>query len=105
MADDWRCAGCGIISPDRQRMCDCPTNVVSRRGGEFQWKRPPDTHWAVTVSRGGEEIVTIESNCLSGSELSPEDEDTIRTAASHLLAFIGDPAPPSPSLPESPIDG
>jgi hypothetical protein len=49
-------------------------------------------HWAVTVERSGEKIVTIESNCLSGRDLSPEDEETIRTAAHHLLAFIGDPA-------------
>jgi hypothetical protein len=48
-------------------------------------------HWAVTVERNGEKIVTIESNCLSGRELSAEDEQTIRTAALHLLAFVGDP--------------
>jgi len=48
-----------------------------------------DQHWA----RAGENIVTIESNCLSGREISPEDEETIRTAARHLLSFIGDPAP------------
>lgn len=48
-------------------------------------------HWAVTVYREGEEIVTIESNCLSGRELTPEDEAAIRTAANHLLAFIGEP--------------
>lgn len=47
-------------------------------------------HWAVTVYRGGEPIVTIESNCLSGRDIDPEDEDAIRTAAKHLLAFIGD---------------
>jgi hypothetical protein len=50
-------------------------------------------HWAVTVERGGEKIVTIEANCLSGRDLSQEDEQTVRTAAHHLLAFIGDPAP------------
>lgn len=48
-------------------------------------------HWAVTVLRSGEEIVTIESNCLSGREITPEDEETIRIAVRHLLAFIGDP--------------
>jgi len=46
-------------------------------------------HWAVTVSRNGEEIVTIESNCLSGRELSNEDERVIRNAAEHLLSFVG----------------
>jgi hypothetical protein len=48
------------------------------------------THWSVRVERDGEEIVTIASNWLSGRDLSSEDEETIRTAAHHLLAFIGD---------------
>lgn len=49
-------------------------------------------HWAVTVSRNGEELVTIESNCLSGKpEFSAEDERVIREAAAHLKAFIGEP--------------
>ncbi len=46
-------------------------------------------HWSVTVTRNGEDVVTIESNCLSGREISPEDEAVISTAAHHLLAFIG----------------
>lgn len=50
-------------------------------------------HWSVTVSRHGEEIVTMETNCLSGREISPDDERTIRTAAEMLLAFIGDASP------------
>ncbi len=48
-----------------------------------------EMHWSVSVTRDGETIVTIESNCLSGRDLSPEDEDTIRLAAKHLLAFVG----------------
>lgn len=50
----------------------------------------PD-HWSVTVRRNGEEIVTIETAMLAGREISPADEEAIRTAARHLLAFIGDP--------------
>lgn len=50
-------------------------------------------HWSVTVERNGERVVTIETNCLAGRETSAEDEEAIRTAAQHLLAFIGDPAP------------
>ena len=47
-------------------------------------------HWSVTVSRNGEELVTIESNCLSGkSDLTDEDGDVIRAAAEHLHSFIG----------------
>lgn len=50
----------------------------------------PTQHWAVTVERNGQSVVTIESNCLSGREISTEDEKCIRNAAHHLLAFIGD---------------
>ena len=89
-AQEWKCAGCGTLSPGRQRSCDCPTRVVFKSIGETAWKRDPGTHWSVTVSRGGEEIATIGWNCLSGRDLSHEDEETIRTAAHHLLSFIGE---------------
>lgn len=47
--------------------------------------------WAVTVERGGERLLTIESDCLSGKAvMTPEDEETIREAAQHLLAFVGE---------------
>lgn len=46
--------------------------------------------WAVTVSRNGDDIVTIGRDHLSGRTIQPEDEATIRTAVAHLLAFIGD---------------
>lgn len=45
--------------------------------------------WAVTVERNGEQVVTIASNCLSGRDLSADDERIIETAARHLLAFLG----------------
>jgi hypothetical protein len=54
-------------------------------------------HWAVMVHRNGEDILTIESNHLSGKpEFSPEDEQCIRDCAQHLLAFIGEPPAPDP---------
>ena len=28
MADDWKCAGCGIVSPGKIRICDCATGCV-----------------------------------------------------------------------------
>lgn len=37
---DWRCAGCGTPSPDRIRVCECPTEVVTQPGGKSEWKRP-----------------------------------------------------------------
>lgn len=46
--------------------------------------------WSVTVERDGEHVVTIDTACLSGREISQEDEWAIRTAAHHLLSFIGD---------------
>ena len=49
--------------------------------------------WAVTVYRNGEAVVTIETNLLAGRDISAEDEQAIRTAATHLLAFIGEPTP------------
>lgn len=53
-------------------------------------------NWSVRVERRGEHVLTIEPGCLSGRELSGDDEEAIRTAARHLLAFIGDPPPPEP---------
>lgn len=50
----------------------------------------PTKHWAVSVSRNGENVVTIESACLSGRELSEEDERVIVMAAEHLLSFVGE---------------
>jgi hypothetical protein len=52
-------------------------------------------HWSVTVERNGENVVTIESNCLSGREIGEEDEKVIRNCAHHLLSFIGDGIPVS----------
>ena len=48
---------------------------------------------SVTVARDGETIVTIETNCLSGRDLTPEDEQSVRDAAWQLLSFIGDSVP------------
>ena len=47
--------------------------------------------YSVTVSKNGEPILTIEREMLSGAELSAEDEEAIRDAAEHLLAFVGSP--------------
>ena len=51
-------------------------------------------HFAVTVWRNGESLVTIESYCLSGkAEFTEAEAETIRTAALHLMAFIGERSP------------
>jgi hypothetical protein len=62
----------------------------------IEWSRRYD-HWAVTVERNGEQIVTISADHLCGRDLSAEDEETIRIAARHLLAFLGDPALDGPA--------
>lgn len=65
-------------------------------------------HWSVSVERDGENILTIESNCLSGRELSDEDEECIRNCARHLLSFVGEVAAresrPAPPLDWQPIE-
>lgn len=55
-----------------------------------------EQEWSVTVSRNGEQVVTIEKAMLSGRDIDPSDEEAIRTAAYHLLAFIGDAPLPEP---------
>lgn len=52
-----------------------------------------ESHWSVSVERDGENVVTIESNCLSGRDLSEQDRATIRHCAAHLLAFVGSGEP------------
>jgi len=46
-------------------------------------------HWAITVAVDGNDIVTIESNSLSGIKNVTDYREEIITAAEHLLAFIG----------------
>ena len=46
-------------------------------------------HWSVTVSVDGDEVVTIESNSLSGVENVSDYREQIVAAADHLIAFIG----------------
>lgn len=36
--NEWRCAGCGILSPGRARKCECPTSVVVKNGEPSAWK-------------------------------------------------------------------
>lgn len=51
------------------------------------------SHWAVEVWRNGESVVRIETNCLSGREISEADERAIERAAHNLLGFIGRSTP------------
>lgn len=51
----------------------------------------PHKHWRVEVETSGEHICAIETSMLAGRNLSAADEATIREAARHLLAFVGEP--------------
>jgi hypothetical protein len=54
--------------------------------------------WSVTVSRNGDDVVTIANTHLSGrAELSDEDRRVIRMAGEHLLSFVG-PEEPTPFI-------
>lgn len=48
-AKPWLCCGCGAASKDRERVCDCLTNVVGRNG-ETAWKtaRPLQKTYSTT---------------------------------------------------------
>ncbi len=47
-------------------------------------------HWHVEVYRDGKRLVAINDKSLTGAgSFSLEDEEAIRLAGEHLLAFIG----------------
>jgi hypothetical protein len=52
-----------------------------------------EKHWGVSVDVDGENILRIESNCLSGRNLSEEDLELIRMCARNLLSFAGEVKP------------
>lgn len=67
-------------------------------------------HWSVTVAVDGMEVVTIESNCLSGLKNVTDYRAEIIEAAEHLLAFIGyseaaDDFADSPNVETLPTEG
>jgi len=47
-------------------------------------------HWAVQIEVNGEIVLTIGHNSLSGVDDIDRHSETIRTAANHLLSFVGD---------------
>jgi len=47
-------------------------------------------HWHVEVSANGATVLAIGHNFLSGADDIERHTETIRTAANHLLGFIGD---------------
>jgi hypothetical protein len=62
---EWKCSGCGKPSPDRFRICDCPTNCVSDMIGKTAWKIDP------APRRLAETIRTL----ILG--IAPEDQDVV----------------------------
>lgn len=45
---EWTCAGCGKPSPNKERTCDCPTNVVCW-DRKREWKRDVDQADALSL--------------------------------------------------------
>lgn len=76
-------------------------DLISRAADN--WPSGAHRHWRVTVETGLEKIVCIETECLSGRELSDADEATIREAAHHLLAFVGATIPASQPVAQEPV--
>lgn len=84
------------LERDRSDVLHAVTDALEALSSSAPVERPPlprseeTQFWAVTVSRNGDDLVTIETNCLSGKpEFSEEDARVIRMAAEHLSAFIG----------------
>jgi hypothetical protein len=49
----WKCAGCGISSPEKRRVCDCATEVVYQKIGTTlinDWKIGPNAKDAEAIS-------------------------------------------------------
>jgi hypothetical protein len=75
----WSCLGCGQPSPDRERSCDCPTDVV-REGDSTAWKRPAGAR--ATVEHCHRLIGRLYEN--RNIKLSAADVDLIKTALKRL---------------------
>jgi hypothetical protein len=56
-------------------------------------------HISLTIRVDGEEILCIETNCLSGVDDIFRYEAELREAADRLLGFLGLPPSPSPASP------
>ncbi len=51
--------------------------------------------YAVQILKWGEPILTIEHECVSGAELSDDDERAIWESGESLKSFVGDPDAPA----------
>lgn len=70
---NWKCAGCGIISPDQLRSCDCPTNVVYMPGEKRSaWKR--DTGIGLKCPGVGRDAENEQSLCFYFNRKVADDE-------------------------------
>jgi hypothetical protein len=74
------------------RGCGVATHAELRRHRDLILGVDPNVTqlWAVTVTRNGDTLVTIDAGSLSGKpDLSDEDKRVIRLAADHLFSFVG----------------
>lgn len=82
---DSTSGGAGV-SAEGVRVCGVSSGAERHRAVSQQ------KHWAVSVFSDGETVLTIESNCVCGRDLSDDDKQLVRDCAQHLLAFVGEPA-------------
>ena len=84
---------CRIHEIDNCKQCDLDSDIL-RDALKLSSKdvlSMPHGWWSVEVSTLEGVIVTIEPEILAGkSELTENDLSIIRTAAYHLLSFLGD---------------
>lgn len=81
--EDWKCCGCGKVSPDRERTCECPTEVVFRNG-KTEWKRRPG---AGGISQHCHTLIgTLFEKKPSRIRLGAEDIDLIKVALKEYAA-------------------
>lgn len=86
---EWKCVGCGAVSPDRVRSCDCATNCVFRQEDghqvvEIKIEREETTVVAEFILRdmkNGELWLDVTANRTPYVQVGPFDTATERQRA------------------------
>jgi len=70
--------------------CECEDRYGETAPSSCTSELPCSEHWAVHIYVSGKCLLSIGHNHLEGVEDIMRHSATIRTAANHLLGFIGD---------------
>lgn len=84
MTDKWQCAGCGIASEDRERRCDCPTEVLFIDGKRCHEVKT--TPLSAKIERELNEMMMGVENYF-GAE-NPKRSGHIRCALDRIMAHL-----------------